>query len=301
MVPCGCGKLGKLRLAEIGRFRERVRWLKYYIKSCREIAVQYTALVSSEEILAWEPPPPDRRLPYGSDCSQFVDVRIPLDKGPHPIVFFIHGGWWRAKYNVTYAGHLCEALKEAGIATWNVEYRRMSSPGGGWPGTFDDVCTAYRMLQNGRDHGLSELDLKRVCVAGHSAGGHLALSLAAHEPALTRVVSLAGVLDLHRAWELHLSNDAVHEFLGGSPADLPDRYIEASPAEQQIHARQILVHGTTDDSVPYEISQSYAEKKKQSGEDVELVTLPDMGHFEIVDPESTVWKTVENIFVHFTR
>lgn len=263
--------------------------------------MQYTALVSSEDLLISEPPPPDRRLPYGSDSSQFVDIRIPAGEGPHPIVFYIHGGWWRAKYDLTYAGHLCHALKQAAIATWNVEYRRMGSPGGGWPGTLDDVCTAYRMLQNGRDHGLPELDLKRVCVAGHSAGGHLAFCLAAREPAITRAVSLAGVLDLHRAWALHLSNDAVHEFLGGSPADMPDRCVEASPAEQQIHARQILIHGTADDSVPYEISRSYAEKKKQSGEDVELVTLPDTGHFEIVDPESAVWNAVENIFRVLTR
>jgi pimeloyl-ACP methyl ester carboxylesterase len=116
------------------------------------------------------------------------------------------------------------------------------------------------------------------------------------------VLSLAGVLDLRRAWELHLSNDAVADFLGGSPTEVPDHYREASPAERPIpQARQKLIHGTADDAVPYEISQNYAAKKKAAGEHVELITLPNIGHFEIVDPGSSVWKQVENTFISLTR
>ena len=116
------------------------------------------------------------------------------------------------------------------------------------------------------------------------------------------MLSLAGVLDLRRAWELHLSNDAASAFLGGSPADVPDHYREASPAERPIpQATQKLIHGTTDEDVPYEISQSYAAKKKNIGEHVELITLPGIGHFEIVDPASGVWKQVENTFVSLTQ
>ena len=230
---------------------------------------------------------------YGSDANQFVDVRVPHGKGPHPVVFFIHGGYWRAKYDLSYAGHLCAALAKAGIATWNVEYRRVGNPGGAWPGTFEDIRAAYQFLRAQP----GEADLKRLCVAGHSAGGHLALCLAAFEKTVTRVFSLAGVLDLRRAWELHLSNDAVSEFLGGSPKDVPDHYREASPAERRIpQAVQKLVHGTADDSVPYEISKRYAEAKKKSGENVELITLPNIGHFEIVDPSSVVWPKMEEIF-----
>lgn len=246
-----------------------------------------------ESILSKKPPDPDRRLAYGSDANQFVDVRMPTGKGPYPIVFFIHGGYWRAKYDLTYAGHLCAALAKAGVATWNVEYRRVGNPGGGWPGTFEDVRAAYHFLQ---DHS-ANLDLKRVCVAGHSAGGQLALCLAAFEKSVTRAFSLAGVLDLRRGWELHLSNDAVSEFLGGSPADVPEHYREASPADRSIpQAIQKILHGTADDSVPYEISKHYADAKKKSGEKVALITLPEVDHFQIVDPGSTVWPTVEVIF-----
>ncbi|MGZ4878445.1 MAG: alpha/beta hydrolase family protein, partial [Candidatus Angelobacter sp.] len=109
-------------------------------------------------------------------------------------------------------------------------------------------------------------------------------------------------LDLRRAWELHLSNDAAAAFLGGSPADVPDHYREASPAERPIpQATQKLIHGTTDEDVPYEISQSYAAKKKIAGEHVDLITLPNIGHFEIVDPASSVWKQVENTFISLTQ
>ncbi len=258
--------------------------------------------MQNEDILNEKPPDPDSRIDYGQDPHQFVDVRIPSGKGPHPTVFFIHGGYWRAKYDLTYAGHLCHALKKAGIATWNVEYRRVGNPGGGWPGSFEDVRSAYRVLHEHPKDSPAKLDLNRLCVAGHSAGGQLALCLAAFERSVTRVLSLAGVLDLRRGWDLHLSNDAVAQFLGGSPTEVPDHYREASPAEQHIpQATQKLIHGTADDSVPYAISQSYAERKKKSGEQVELITLPKTGHFEIVDPGSAMWPKVQETFLALTR
>src|SRR5215472_13534700 len=134
--------------------------------------------VQNESILDWKHPDAVVRVPYGSDSNQFVDIRLPAGKGPHPVVLFIHGGYWRARYDLTYAGHLCGALKSSGIATWNVEYRRVGNPGGGWPGTFEDIRHAFRALQE-RERGT--FDLNRLCVAGHSAGGQLALCLAAFE------------------------------------------------------------------------------------------------------------------------
>ena len=127
------------------------------------------------------------------------------------------------------------------------------------------------------------------------------MCLAAFEKTVARVLSLAGVTDLRRGWALHLSNDAVAKFLGGPPADVPEHYREASPAERHISAKQILVHGTADDSVPYELSRSYVDKKKKAGENVELITLANIGHFEIVDPDSTVWEKTEAAFHALTR
>ena len=254
-----------------------------------------------ESILDKKPPDPDLRVPYGANANQFIDVRLPTGKGPHPVVLFIHGGYWRARYDLTHAGHLCSALAKAGIATWNVEYRRVGNPGGGWPGTFEDIRSAYHLLQTEKPGPASKFDLKRLCVAGHSAGGHLALCLAAFEKTVTRVFSLAGVLDLRRAWELHLSNNAVAEFLGGTPAQVLEHYREASPIERSIpQAVQKLVHGTADDSVPYEISKGYYEQKKKAGENVELITLEKTDHFQIIDPSSAVWSKVQQIFVSLT-
>ena len=251
-----------------------------------------------QSILSEKPPDPDGRLTYGADPNQFIDVRMPAGKGPHPVVLFIHGGYWRAKYDLVHAGHLCAALTKAGTATWNIEYRRVGNSGGGWPGTFEDVRSAYHLLLS----QTGAINLAKICVAGHSAGGQLAMCLAGHEKSVTRVFSLAGVLDLRRGWEMHLSNDAVAEFLGGSPAEVPEHYREASPAELPIpQAVQKLIHGTADDSAPYEIGKSYAEAKKKAGENVELTTLPGVDHFQIIDPRSAVWGKVQAIFSELVK
>ena len=156
----------------------------------------------SEDILTLKPPPADVRLAYGSDPSQFGDLRLPKGKGPFPIAMNIHGGFWRAKYDLFHGGHLCAALTGKGIATWNLEYRRVGNPGGGWPGTFEDIVNGYRFLpQIAKRY---DLDATKILVMGHSAGGQLALCLAGHEPSVAQVLSLAGVVDLQRSFDLHL-------------------------------------------------------------------------------------------------
>jgi len=169
----------------------------------------------SSDILTLPAPAPDERVPYGSDPAQFGDLRLPAGSGPHPVAVVIHGGFWRAAYSLEHIGHLCAALTAAGVATWSLEYRRLGQPGGGWPGTLLDVgqgVDTLRAIAPGRP-----LDLERVLAIGHSAGGHLALWVAArprlpvgsplHAPSplpLRGAVSLAGVADLRRAWELQL-------------------------------------------------------------------------------------------------
>jgi len=106
-------------------------------------------------------------------------------------------------------------------------------------------------------------------------------------------VSLAGVVNLERAWDLHLSNDAVREFLGGDPQQVPEHYHEASPLELNIHCKQLVVHGAEDDIVPVQMSREYAKRKVQQHENITLLEIPKAGHFEIVDPESKIWPEVE--------
>jgi acetyl esterase/lipase len=248
--------------------------------------------VSAEDILSQPQPPPDQRVAYGSDPNQFLEVRLPSGKGPHPVLLNIHGGFWRAKYGLAHAGHLCEALRGAGAAVFNIEYRRVGNDGGGWPGTFADIRAAYAYVR--QEYSRFHLDVKRLAAMGHSAGGQLALCLAAHESSLSQAISLAGVVDLKKAFSLHLSNDAVVEFLGGKPSEVPEHYREADPMEFSIaRSRQWLLHGADDDTVPPAFSREYAEQKKKRGERVELVEIANAGHYDLIDPRSEAFKKVK--------
>ena len=242
----------------------------------------------ADDILTLPPPPADARLPYGTDPNQFGELRVPKGPGPFPVVVNIHGGYWRAKYDLKHAGHLCAALTAKGLATWNVEYRRVGNPGGGWPGTFEDVRSAYRFVSQiaQRYH----LDPAKMLVMGHSAGGQLALCLAGHEPSVKRVVSLAGVVDLQQAWELHLSDNAVVDFLGGEPSRVPELKISS--------ATQWLIHGASDDTVPPFLSRNYTEQKKKRGENVHYLEISTAGHSDLIDPRSNAWPKVEGTVLH---
>jgi acetyl esterase/lipase len=254
--------------------------------------------MDAEDILKLKPPTADARIAYGTDANQFGEIRLPKSSGPCPIVMNIHGGFWRAQYDLAHAGHLCAALTAKGVATWNIEYRRVGNTGGGWPGTFEDVRNAYRFIpQLGKRY---KLDVASVVVMGHSAGGELALCLAAHEASLKHVISLAGVVDLQQGWEFHLGNDAVADFLGGKPSQMGDHYREADPMQLNIShgTRQWLIHGASDDVVPSVLSRNYTEQKKQRGEDVHYLEISTAGHFDLIDPRSKAWPKVENTVLH---
>jgi acetyl esterase/lipase len=257
------------------------------------------------EILDIPAPPADVRLHYGPDSLQFGDLRMPPGPGPHPVAIAIHGGFWRAKYDLEYAGHLCAALTRAGIATWNIEYRRIGNPSGGWPGTFLDAGM-------GADHvrelaAKYHLDLGKAISIGHSAGGHLAVWLAARRRipqgdtlasvnpiALHGAVSLAGIVDLRRGWEMRLSDGVVGELMGGPPEKLAERYRTASPIELvPLGVKVRLLHGTEDSIVPIEISNGYQKAASRVGDDARMIVLGGAGHFAAMDPRSEHWPTVE--------
>src|SRR5579872_4131906 len=143
----------------------------------------------ASSILDLPAPPADARVRYGPGEQHFADLRCPafsleqgrtryaptLQRESYPVVIGIHGGYWRARYGLDYFGHVCAALTAAGIATWNIEYRRLGDDGGGWPGTFEDVALAADALRTVATS--YPLDLTRVYAVGHSAGGQLALWL----------------------------------------------------------------------------------------------------------------------------
>jgi acetyl esterase/lipase len=254
-----------------------------------------------DDILSLAPPRADERVPYGSDAYQFCDLRVPSGSGPHPVAIVIHGGYWRARYDLTEVEHLCDAVTRQGLATWSLEYRRIGNPGGAWPGTLDDVRTGAAHLE--KIAAERSLDLKRVVAMGHSAGGHLVLWLAKQNViALRGLVALAPVADLRRAWELKLSNTVVADLLGGSPQDLPERYRSASPIELlPLGVAQRVLHGTNDDVVPLEISRRFVAAAKKGGDDSKLIEVAGAGHFELIDPRSSAWPVVKEAVLELVK
>jgi acetyl esterase/lipase len=242
----------------------------------------------------------ERRSFYGPATLQFGDLRVPDSVPSSPVAIVIHGGFWRNRYGLGYIVPVCEALTALGIATWNLEYRRIGDSGGGWPGTFEDVSAGAEHLKSLAVE--FNLDLNRVVTVGHSAGGHLAFWLASEKKWIAGAVSLAGVLDLRRTWELGLSDNVVAQFLGGSPMQVPDRYDFASPLERlPIGIRQKLFHGTADTSVPYEISKKYVQAAKSSGDDAELIAFEGAGHLEVVDPRTKEFERVRETIGEMVR
>jgi acetyl esterase/lipase len=215
------------------------------------------------------------RIPYGGDPDQFVDFRVPAQAAGRPLLINIHGGFWRSRYDLVHADPLCDSLTLAGFPTANIEYRRSGQPGGGWPGTFDDVRAAVHLAR-------SHVNAPAV-VMGHSAGGHLALWLASEMPGLAGVVALAPVASLRLAWELYLSNGAVCEFLGGAPDEVPDRYAAADPCGLASFVPRTLVHGDSDDVVPLELSRAYLHARSQDPNPPSLLELPGINHSGVLD------------------
>jgi acetyl esterase/lipase len=263
------------------------------------------APMTLSEALALHSPPPDHRFAYGSSPEQFGELRLPKSRGPHPAAIVLHGGCWRAEYNLNFISCFAAALARKGIASWNLEYRRVGNPGGGWPGTFQDIARGSNYLRK-LAHRF-ELDLNRVIAVGHSAGGHLALWLAAQKRLpgtssrsslkpipLLGVVSLGGISDLLRARQNCSCADVVEKLMGGKVESHPERYRAASPAELlPLGVPQRLIHGAKDASVPLRMSEVYADAARARGDDIRLTILPHAGHFEPIAPDSDAWPSVE--------
>lgn len=260
-------------------------------------------LLTAADLGNFENPPANARIPYDDGPLQFGDLRVPPGGGPHPVAIFIHGGCWRARYDITHSSKLTAALARNGIATWSLEYRRVGDVGGGWPGTFQDVG-------HGADHLRSiareyNLDLDRVIVIGHSAGGHLALWLTARSrlPAqapirsaaplrVRAVLALAPAPDLEFLHAEKVCGHIIDKLMGGSPEQFPDRYRWGDPVQLAPDGvRQVLIIGKYDElwAPP---GLRYYRAAKARGDDISMIDAPESGHFEMIDPDSTTWPLV---------
>ena len=263
-------------------------------------------IIPLDVAMAWDYPSDYIRIYYGGDRYQFGDLRIPPGNGPHPVAIMIHGGGWKAAFGISYFGKATSKMTAMGIATWSLEYRRLGNEGGGWPGTFQDIAS-------GADHlrvlaKSFPLDLERVIVVGHSAGGHLALwtggrhkfskdpDLMSSDPIpLLGVLALAPATDLadyYRTRKMGIADfgNTIERLLGGSPEQFPERYKRTSIVEMlPLSIRQIVVFGKLDDWT----DARYFDKAKAAGDDITMIEAPHAGHFELVDPDSTsTWNLV---------
>lgn len=253
--------------------------------------------VGSREILSRPAGKADHRISYGVESEQFGDLRLPAGAGPFPVVVVIHGGCWRARHSLEYMGHVCADLTAAGIATWNIEYRRLGQDGGGWPGTYQDAARGIDHLRH-----LAEqfpLDLHRVVVTGHSAGGHLAL-WAAGRPRIppeselyfsdplpiVGAVPIAGLTDLARTGTA--CDEETPQMRGPVGMASLTSPIEMLPLGVPV----TIIQGDADEPVPPIQATSYLEAAQASGERPRLVMLAGTDHFVVVDPLSTVWPLV---------
>jgi hypothetical protein len=275
------------------------------------LASTLVAQQSNPVALANTPVPAGQRIAYGSDPLQFGELRLPAGSGPHPVVVAVHGGCWLAQLGdldpravaMDNMRPFAEALTQAGIATWNIEYRRLGHDGGGWPGTFRDIAAATDFLRTlAREH---PLDLTRVVAVGHSSGGHFAMWLGGrpgiaagselHTPEPLRlrgVINLDGPGDLKATIPLErqiCGAPVVTDLMGGSPEDHPNRYRAASPVELlPFGIPQAYFAGRMFGAqlAPYEAAATAA------GDTVQAISLPDAGHFVFIDPKSDVWPDV---------
>jgi acetyl esterase/lipase len=256
-------------------------------------------------------PPGARKIVYGTDPMQFGELRLPTTKGPHPVAIVVHGGCWLSKLgnyeprvvSFEHVRPMANALTEAGIATWNIEYRRIDQPGGGWPGTFQDVGAAADFLRT--IAAREQLDLKRVIAIGHSAGGHLAMWLAARPkiPAdsdlytknplpLAGAVNLDGPADLGAALSVEkqiCGSPVITQMMGGTPAARADRYRAGSPVEMLPYGgQQVFLAGAMFGSQV----EPYTEAAKKAGDNVAATHFAKAGHFLFIDPQSEIWPEV---------
>jgi acetyl esterase/lipase len=240
----------------------------------------------------------------------FGELRVPHGPGRHPVLVVIHGGCWSAEFDLVHVSHLGEALRGMGFAVWTPEYRRVGDEGGGWPGTFEDVVAGANHVAELADG--HSLDLDRVFVLGHSAGGHLALWLAGHAVApdahsgvrplgisLRGAFSLAGITDLRAFGEGDGDcNRGVAALLGGTADEVPRRYGAASPVERvRPGVPALLIHGARDSIVPMAQSEAYVAAAEAAGQRADLRVLEGAGHFDLIAPFSPVWPDVADWIV----
>ena len=255
-------------------------------------------LMKWPDLLTRPRPEPTATVAYGSDRLQVADLWLPGGRGPHPTVLMVHGGCWQTEIaDRTIMNWIADDLRQRGIAVWNIDYRGVDRPGGGYPGTYLDGAAAADALRSNAVR--YNLDLSRLTAVGHSAGGHLALWLAGRprlpvtsplrrgDPLPIRtVVSLGGLPDLEEAARPPGSGcgtEVIEKISGG-------RYAETSvPRLAPLGIRQVLVNGEQDRIIPSAYATDYTATMRARGDAIVVRMIDRTGHVELIAPETAAW------------
>jgi acetyl esterase/lipase len=240
---------------------------------------------------------PPATVRFGSDSSQRAELHAPRHvTSPVPVVVLLHGGYWQTRFGKLVCRPLARDVVAHGWAAWNLEYRRLGEGrggGGGWPMTFDDVAAGIDHLADLAD---PRLDLSRVVLVGHSAGGQLALwaagraQLPARATGATPRVAVCAVVGLAPVTNLRRAGVHARVLLGGEPEEVPERWALADPmAVAPPPVPALLVHPADDATIPLARSLAYVERCRVAGGDVSLVAPEGEGHRDAVDPTSRSW------------
>ncbi len=273
---------------------------------CLAETKQESKLISLQEAVTTTQQPADYRLNYGPGVFQFGDLRLPEGEGPHPLVVIIHGGCWTAKYGLHLMDAMAERLTSLGFATWNPEFRRVGMKDAEWSDIFTDVLMATNYVDNLASR--FNLDTKNIILTGHSSGGHLVLWLAHQQQLINKhglmnvkaVVSLAPLTDLSKVAsdDTLPCHNTVEGLMGGSLADFPQRYQQASPVQMaDTSINIIVVNGDQDSKGFYSQFLDYRKIMKKRGRDIQHLEVGPSGHFEMITPGTNAWKDVEKTFL----
>ncbi len=245
-----------------------------------------TESVTFSDVLNLQVAQPDAVIRYGEAEQNFGELWLPGTQ-PSGLVVFVHGGCWLNQFDVSHSRALAQTLSENGLAVWSIEYRRLGDPGGGLPGTFDDIDRATRNLDLLETHQVAH---SKVVIAGHSTGGHLALWAAARFPErFSGVLGIAAITDLPSYAEGDSPcEQAALELMEGSYAEKPEHYRRHSPKDMVLHPNTFLVQGESDMIVP--VSQAQALGLPQ-----EHLKLTPGGHFDLIHPETQSFNVVRDV------
>lgn len=232
----------------------------------------------------------NKTITYGESEHHIMDVYLPQTTQPKSNVMLIHGGCWQNQYDRLYMGHMAKSLSDRGYRVFNIEYRRTGDPGGGYPGTLNDIQAAYKKIQTYLIE--DQENNSSINVMGHSAGGHLSLWLAATEPSVSAVIGLAAISDLSNYAEGSGScQSAARSFMGATPSEKADHYKKADPLLMAVpKAKVTLISTEKDGIVPPSHNDAYTQK---SGAKHHITA--EMGHFDLVAPTAVIWLSLLDI------